>query len=698
MIRIKKLPQPAIFNSRAMRDAVASLRASYQQDVRLVRQSRAVVRFPDLDGIKQALLNESHRKCAYCEQRLTPTRPLQIDHFRPARGAMSARGERSEQHYYWLAYEWSNLYACCPECNHAKGGKFPVASERLPVGIMSDDLDGYESPMILNPALSDPDDHLQFHLDGKVTPRTTKGQFTIDVLRLNREGLIVARSNHIEMLRNDADIERQCLDTAEFAGLTRSLVASYPTHFGLTVDSVRLFTTRKDENAVVVKTAAELLFDEVGGAEKEKQAYYASFPMISSIHVRGIYGLTNVEIGIPSSQSGRPGCLVLLGENGVGKSSILKATVLALYDHSAIKYLGVVPNDILNAGESEGLVRVVFDTGEVSEVRIVRDAVVIDVRNQVPVQILAYGPTRLLPTKKVIHVSESELSQAKNLFDPFSPLQDPTEWLMSSDVQRFDYTAAAIKALLDLPDDSQLHRSDDSRAPILIEAFGTRLPLEHLSHGYKSALALICDVMATLFKRWTSMDAAQGIVFIDEVESHLHPAWKLRIVTGLRAAFPRVQFVITTHDPLCLRGFEAGEVAVLMRRRGVEGVTVAQEALPAVSDMRIDQILTSTFFGLRSTVDPDVERLFEVYNDLLMRESGLNDDERYRLESLRAEVAKHDMPALLPRDRVMYGVIDKYLASRKGPVPANPQEFDAGLRSLIDEIVRDLPDSEGGTE
>ena len=114
---------------------------------------------------------------------------------------------------------------------------------------------------------------------------------------------------------------------------------------------------------------------------------------------------------------------------------------------------------------------------------------------------------------------------------------------------------------------------------------------------------------------------------------------------------PRVQFIGTTHDPLCLRGLEDGEVIVLQRDE--VGQIISIPNLPSIKGMRADQLLTSDFFGLSSTVDPetelDVARFVEAVGDLpaarveeanrLVRQLVLGDDaidEPHRL-SLRVD-------------------------------------------------------------
>jgi uncharacterized protein (TIGR02646 family) len=699
MIRIQKGRAPAFFMGEEMRGAVAALDRWQRAQISTRRQSRAPIRFPDLQGLKAALLNESHGKCVYCEQKLTASRPVQVDHYRPASGALDVRGERSDEHYLWRAYDWENLYACCPECNQAKGSKFPVASDRVPPGT-GGDLDAIEHPLILNPGRRNPEDHLQFRDDGLVAPKSMFGEYTIEILRLNRAGLVKARSAHVMKLYLSRNLVEDCHDDAEFAGLSRQIVEAYPERFSRDARLSRLRAEPDMPGEGEPAFAQEPNTDDnaLSQEEKDKRRYYASYPLISSIEVHGLCGLPTLELSIAPTDTGRPACLALLDENGVGKSSILKCLTLALYDRQSIDKLDIDVASMLNPGADEGYVRVKFDTQLVSEVRITRDGIDFPAADPVPILLLAYGPTRLLPTKQHKPVPESEMSRARNLFDPYVPLRDPTDWLKSLDESHFDFAAATIKALLQLPGDAQLHRTSDRRSPISFEMYGRDQPLEQLSHGYKCVLALVCDVMATLFTRWQSIDAAQGIVLIDELESHLHPSWKLRIVSALRTAFPRVQFIVTTHDPLCLRGFDAGEVALLRRVDGVEDIAVDQQSLPAASDMRIDQILTSAYFGLGTTVDPAVEKLFSDYGSLLARQSVLNEEEREQLARLKAQVAKHDMPGLLPRDRVMYAVIDEYLATHRKEVPDDRQEFDGDLRALVDRIVNGSPDAHGDSQ
>ncbi|HQM02250.1 MAG TPA: AAA family ATPase [Ruminococcus flavefaciens] len=81
-----------------------------------------------------------------------------------------------------------------------------------------------------------------------------------------------------------------------------------------------------------------------------------------------------------------------------------------------------------------------------------------------------------------------------------------------------------------------------------------RISINQLSDGYKSMISLVADIayrMAVLNPQFLG-DVCQntdGVVFIDEIDLHLHPAWQQRVLDDLRAIFPKVQFIVTTHAP-----------------------------------------------------------------------------------------------------------------------------------------------------
>jgi hypothetical protein len=150
-----------------------------------------------------------------------------------------------------------------------------------------------------------------------------------------------------------------------------------------------------------------------------------------------------------------------------------------------------------------------------------------------------------------------------------------------------------------------------------------------------------------------------GIVVIDELGNQLHPRWQMQVVAQLRKTFPRITFIVSTHHPLCLRGLKESEVIVL--KHDTKARTVIMNNLPHQALLRVDQILTSPFFGLHSAIDPETEKDFNKYYELLGKDTLTEDEEKEKLR-LGALVPKSRYLGDTLRDELALYVIDELLA------------------------------------
>lgn len=94
-------------------------------------------------------------------------------------------------------------------------------------------------------------------------------------------------------------------------------------------------------------------------------------------------------------------------------------------------------------------------------------------------------------------------------------------------------------------------------------------PFNNLSDGQRTALALAGDIAtraATLNPQLQSriLELTPGVVLIDELDLHLHPRWQRRIIEDLRNAFPKIQFVATTHSPILIQSLRSGEELLVL--------------------------------------------------------------------------------------------------------------------------------------
>lgn len=120
-----------------------------------------------------------------------------------------------------------------------------------------------------------------------------------------------------------------------------------------------------------------------------------------------------------------------------------------------------------------------------------------------------------------------------------------------------------------LPGYVNLRVSDEASPRLLIDRGHVTLPVRQLSDGERGALALVLDLTRRLAQANPGLDdpAAKGtgVVLIDEIDLHLHPKWQREIVRNLPEAFPKLQFIATTHSPQVIGEVEHDRIQVMGR-------------------------------------------------------------------------------------------------------------------------------------
>ena len=713
-------------------------------------------RFSGYQGgkVRRALEALFHNKCAFCETSIRTYELGAVEHYRPITSVVEAP---DHQGYWWLANSWDNLLLVCTGCSQGwkkhqgyigKGGRFPLFSVSLRAEKTGDELG--ERPLILDPTRDDPSEHLVFDSDGFVDGNTERGQVTIDIMNLNRSGLVLGRVDRLREFEKRYDIyysslnpesglslneaEKALLKLQEisepYSGLIQQTYEMYEQHIkelaaGLTQSVMELGGQENDANnlnylgmAWTEKRRRDLIPDEDSSEHRIKRARIGSKSNTSQksdyrlsdkesldlfryeshsleeVSIRNLRAIDELELKFPVHLSGPMPWLVLLGENGRGKTTILQAIALTLsgpqYFASLIAEHRLQWDRMVKVGEEIGVVEVkVKGFVERHRLEIHRDKIVFkhpldgefEFVPREPVDfpywrdsvvLLGYGATRLLPAGEHKPAEGNGFARIDNLFDPFVPTIDGRRWLLEQDTDRFMEAEEILRDLLGLSDDVEFQNSNET-LELYVE--GKLISIDHLSNGYQSIFAVTIDMLEMLYSVWDNPRNAEGIVLIDELGAHLHPRWQMRIVGSLRKAFPSVQFIASTHQPLCLRGLSASEVAVLAMDE--EDNIVIVETIPAPETLRVEQLLTSDYFGLRSTTDPEIEKMFNSYYKLLAmleRTDEQNVEIKQLKNSLKGRVNLGDTE----RERLYYEVIDRILASNNS-VP----------RRSIDSLAKD---------
>lgn len=95
-----------------------------------------------------------------------------------------------------------------------------------------------------------------------------------------------------------------------------------------------------------------------------------------------------------------------------------------------------------------------------------------------------------------------------------------------------------------------------------------QLMVNQLSDGIRNMLALVGDIAYRCYKLnahlgETAPQKTQGIVLIDEIDMHLHPSWQQTVLADLMTAFPKLQFIVSTHSPQVLTTVPRENIRIL---------------------------------------------------------------------------------------------------------------------------------------
>ncbi len=322
---------------------------------------------------------------------------------------------------------------------------------------------------------------------------------------------------------------------------------------------------------------------------------------------------------------------------------------------------GATPRWCLRDGASRGSIRIQFwDTDDENEVSFDRDSDVLHEVAAVPVTVLGYGAYRL-PARGILGEQKRRNDfRVHTLFEERGRVNGPFGLERHlADGRRSDFAEDAARALNAMLTDAAVARIGHRGRLEIIEA-GQSRPLTTLSSGFKSIVSIATDIMDVMYNSWGSMSSGQAFVLIDEIDVHLHPEWRLRVVEALRKAFPLTQFLLTTHDPLVLRGLASEEIRLLERSRSGE-LVMAMPAIPSLKGLDVDQMLTSDLFGLRTTLSAEVDRdLNDYYERLARPQAGAAPDGD--LDALRERLSFTMPMGSSRRERLLYEIIDRYLA------------------------------------
>lgn len=220
--------------------------------------------------------------------------------------------------------------------------------------------------------------------------------------------------------------------------------------------------------------------------------------------------------------------------------------------------------------------------------------------------------------------------------------------------QRFEQTVAVIKTAVDalVKEATGWHSLEYSEPQnqqlVMQHPQHGFMPVDMLSDGLRNAIAMVADLAFRAFKLNPHLGVraaleTPGVALIDEVDMFLHPSWQQSILASLRTAFPKVQFIVSTHSPQVLTSVASESVRILRGGR--------VHAAPAGTEGAEPGRMLTTALGLPSVRPPHNEATRELleYLDMVNRDDWHSPEALALRARLDARYQGNE-PALLEAD------------------------------------------------
>ena len=140
----------------------------------------------------------------------------------------------------------------------------------------------------------------------------------------------------------------------------------------------------------------------------------------------------------------------------------------------------------------------------------------------------------------------------------------------------------------------------------LFEHGGVKIPFQDLSDGYRAFVGWVADLLfhaCYACPRGKKLVDLRGIVMVDEIDLHLHPRWQMKVISTIARALPRMQFILTSHSPLVAGSLEWMNI-ITLRLSAKTNRTIAKRLKESIHGLDADQVLLTDFFGLKTTRAP----------------------------------------------------------------------------------------------
>ena len=394
---------------------------------------------------------------------------------------------------------------------------------------------------------------------------------------------------------------------------------------------------------------------------------------IKKIIIENIRCFKNLEMDLTNNE-GVVDWAVFLGDNGVGKTTIMRSIALCLCEESgAAGLLDELHSDWIRKESStkQAKIRIEFEgIKDYSKTPFIETQIKLSKFGEVELTqttgpksskiwnelfVCAYGANR----RSFGTTSYSEytgVDAVYSLFNYDTPMQNIELNLrrLSKEIDLEKLFRKLEDVLLLEKNSIQLKRNGIS----ITGPWGSFMPVGTLGDGYQSTLAWIMDMYGwkLLYERVVMGVEINGIVILDEIEQHLHPLWQKEIINRLSRQFRNIQFFVSTHSPIvAINAFKTRQDDPNSKLFHIdwdftnkESNAIISEVQEPVNELDYNQLLESEAFGHILNSNSKVEVLLKQMSELASIDKPTK-SQKLVLETIKKELK----PLMFPKGKTL---------------------------------------------
>ncbi len=405
---------------------------------------------------------------------------------------------------------------------------------------------------------------------------------------------------------------------------------------------------------------------------------------IKKVVIENIKSIDHLEIDFRPPYSGWH---VLLGDNGAGKSTILKSISLCMLGERQGYSLNQDFRNWITKGQSESNCKIEILLDEEQDALAskygtdVTYNIKIDQEGNLIFQFgskgkkkrifpinpshgwynAGFGPFRRLGPKetKNITFSDGNIENHITLFNSSYSLTGAVQWLMELKFEQLNTKSSGglfekVTWFLNnsnlLPENVVIDQVDH-QGVYFTDGNNSEIDINELSDGYQSIFSLAIEILRQMSKRFEisaiikKLDDvyvldATGVIMIDEIDIHLHPEWQSKIGDWFKRNFPKIQFIVSTHSPIICQSADQGSIWKIEHQKSDKDSreVTGQDFKRMVFGSIIDAMGTDNFGDQNVERSEKSKKMLErlAYLNIKSVKGKATDEEKSELEDLRA--------------------------------------------------------------